>query len=368
MSFRKLFSLPLLLLVASACSSPSDGNNASPPPQVEVTSSSARAFAASISPWRGAIEEARNNTQIHIFRVPRPTTRPSLATDARAIEAATLGALEGADKVGRDNLLVLLAEVAEESGSDRLASLLGRTEDPSDAVPIMRALETIYGLPAFYEPHSMGCGTGSGDAEVDRLAAERWEADERRRFGEGRTALLSWLATNASRPRAERVNAALTAWDQRDWVSQPSQSVEGIDFDRVLRFQTVLRLGEDALPGLRSRKSAAADDVAAAHYEVLIAAISGELDEPLVRRLLAQYDHLALVAATEIIAAAGDKRWTKELDALQSSRMEEAAHAASKALVSVLGRDALPLLQAAAAKTPDNYTAKYAALAILESK
>lgn len=150
-------------------------------------------------------------------------------------------------------------------------------------------------------------------------------------------------------------------WDARSWIAQPDQSPHGIDFITVLRYETIVRLGDDALAELQRRRSAAQDDREAARYEVLIAAISGKVDDASVRRLLASSDDRVIVLATEIIGAAGDRRWLRELDALQLSRMSEVAHAASRALAGVHGREALPLLQAAAAQNPDNYTAKYAA-------
>lgn len=359
----------------------------------EAIALAAAALTAKISPWQRAIASAAKDRRVALFQGPRPTSRAVhhlSDADAARIEAAAITALdaleskprgEGASRLhaanARRELILLLAEVARDAGDERLRRELRRASSEEDdgaigvwggsshQIDAMRALESMVGLPAFYEPRSLQCGE-PGPPDVTRAIFDAHRAKEHAAFLDGRAKLLAWLDAHAKEPRASAVRAAFAEWDARSWVAQPNQSPHGIDFSTVLRYETIVRLGDDALTELQRRRAATQDDREAARYEVLIAAISGKVDDASVRRWLASSDHRVIVLATEIIGAAGDKRWLRELDALQLSRMSEVAHAASRALAGVHGREALPLLRAAAAQNADNYTAKYAALELDE--
>jgi len=325
----------------------------------------AGASTARISPWWKATAEAKVRGSVRLFAPVRPTGRPSTGEEARRLEAALLDALDRAEIAGeREVMLESLAEVAEERGIAQLRGELERSTTREAALPVMRALETVYGLPASYEPHRLACGE-SGPPEVLNAEMRRHEEAEQRRFQAGRAALLAWLATNAGRPRAERVAAAFAAWDARGWIVQRDDELAGLTGSTPLRYATVVRMGNDALPELRARArkadTGATGEREAARYEILATAISGTLDEAVVRRLVASDDVFLQVDAIEIMVAAGDPRWVDTLDAWQRSTAHELALAASAGLMTLLGQEALPKLRSAAAANPENFVAKHGA-------
>jgi hypothetical protein len=313
----------------------------------------ADAVSARISPWQRALQKARKERLVSFFVVPRDVTRPWDRIESRRIETAVLERLEReTDPNARARLYVLLAEVGSDPASARLTAKLESTTDDAETLLVMRALETLHGLPAFFEPHSLACGEPGSPAETARIVAAH-EAGQARARAEGRQKLLAWLDANEGQPRERRIGQAFAAWDAKRWVALPDRSVEGIDFDTVLVYASVVRLGAYAVPSLSVRRDQHP------RFDVLLAAVNGSVEEPRMRALLATSEHA--VFPIEAIAVARDRRFTAELDQRQYSRDNDVAAAASKALAAVLGPEAIPLLQAAATKNPDNYTAKYAA-------
>jgi hypothetical protein len=378
---------PLLFLVLAASGCGGGGKSASAPPSsparveeaatldsndADAVARAADALAEEVSPWQRALGVAARKRELGTVPIGRPAGRPVKDPRAGVLEEKAIAAYQrlGREPLtyprthARERLVVLLGEVASDRGAEYLRTELAGATAVEAALPLMTALETIYGLPPFYEPHALGCGE-TGDDEVPR----RHKAEEARRFFQGRQALLAWLDTNAKKPRAERIDQALAAWDKHGWHLYPNLVAPGMSNLPALLQASIVRLGDDALPGLRSRKAAAKDDESKGPYEMLIAVITGKEDEALVRRLLAERYGKGPGIALAIIAAAGSKRWVRELDAMQTSRDSlDDAHTASKVLAAVLGREALPLLEAAAAKEPENFTAKYAAEEIREGK
>ncbi len=328
---------------------------------------SADALGDRVSPWHRAITRAARQRRVAPFTVPRPTGRTETDPDAPQIEAATIAALERLDRLepapdraaARTKLLALLVEVAGASGCRHLRSMVEGARTDVELLPAMRALETVYGLPPFYEPAVVNCGEGGPPEQMAAARAAYFEAEAAAR-ARGRKALLAWVDENGALSRAARADRALSVWDARHWYAQPNDPPFGIDRSAPLRFAPVLRLGDDAIDGLRARKVAAATDLEAARYEILLAAITGQEDLALVNRLLVDGGRERLLAIA-IIGACGGRKWVGTLDQLQLSQEIDVAEAASGTLASLLGAAAQPLLTAASQSNPGNATARYAA-------
>lgn len=328
-----------------------------------------------VSPWQRGIETGRrHHGQIELFRPTRPTGRPVDHPQAEQLRKVLLATLaKSLQDIKRDppadgdytaytqlSRLIdasgtLLAEVADDRSTQAIRGLLEKETDPTLGGQLMRCLETIYGLPSFYQMNGI-CGVGL-TPEILREHQQR----EAVAFGRQKQELLDWLGKHAKQPAAERIDAAISLWGER-YAATPMYYVSRDNNSPIL---TLARLGDAAVPRLRKQQARETTLLGRGFYEVAIATITGKVDDKLVRELIDE-KHLAdadlHLLACAIIALANSQAYQKELAAmLRDSRYS--SHDVAHTLAIVHRHDALPLLRL---QPESNYTA-HCAVKELES-
>jgi len=170
-----------------------------------------------VSPWQRGIETGkRHHGQIELFRPTRPTGRPvdhpqaaRLRTVLLATLAKSLQEIERKPPANGDYTVysqhgrlisasgAALAEVADDRASQAIRGLLEKETDPTLGGQLMRCLETIYGLPSFYQMNGI-CGVGL-TPEVLREHQKR----EAAAFDKQKQELVVWLDKHDQQPLAE---------------------------------------------------------------------------------------------------------------------------------------------------------------------
>ena len=335
-----------------------------------------RAALIFISPWqRGIVAGEKTRGQIRLFRPRRTTARAFDHPQAKAIRQAALVGLrmtlarvphKATDEDGktpafpgwqhRDSVSALcdcLAEVGDDQVSDVLVKLL--KEEPSRyyAAAMIGCLETIHGLPVSYQVHGI-----CGNCTIEEI--RQYEKTEVVRCNAARDVLLAWIETHGKKSPAERIEAALDVWDVELLTDTcASHFLTNGEWATQRYLTPLIRLGPDAVEPLRKRQASSKSVKSKGIYEVVTAAITGEVDAEFVDQLLGeriQGSSIQYYLACEIIAASDSKDWLAKLDQLQKENFSLEKKAA-RAMAVVYRTEALPVLRHA---RKSNYVAECA--------
>lgn len=310
-----------------------------------------------VSPWqRGLERKHRHHGQIELFFPERPTARPVDHPQAPVIRKALLDAIAKSLKaVPRDpksqeecdiysqhsNVIgsscTALAEIADDATAKSLRGLLDKIAEPNIGLSLMHALETIYGLPNHYRMGGF-CGVGLTPEALAEI-----HKNEMAGFAKSKTVFFAWLDRHAALPPAERYAAAI-----QNWVKGDSHTANYyVSRGNGMSVLTLVHLGEAAVPELRKQQARETTLHGRGFCEVAIAAITGKVDDKLVRELLSAKNledpnlhHIGL----QIIALSGSKDYRKELVAMLGNNRYSALDVAHT-LAIVHRRDALDVLR-----------------------
>lgn len=308
-----------------------------------------------VSPWqRGQTRAKRNSELMELVRIERPVMRPvnhpaaaKLRGILMKIHAENRQEIAGqlfAENNLRSSLVVaaekLLLEIANVEVSAYFSQLLLREEIPYRGTHWFACLETIHGLPPTFRFTGI-CGHCSKE-EIKRHSEQ-----ERRRYVEQRTALLTWLEHLSQLTETERLSEILPAWlppeEDRARVHPPSLlGKNGWDT------QNLVRLGPAMVPVLRQEQKKQQSVDHQADLELVIAAITGQSDEQLVRELLSRDGFSEEQGkACNIIQQAGDQRFRGDMvKLLQDPKTYYTVRDRAAEALAILDRKAvLPLLR-----------------------
>ena len=341
----------------------------------EISEANIDALLVLASPWQRGLARVRNHKEsIRLGNIARPTGREFSIPQRNELVSLLIESLERSPSAASyradsskaahifrwevvPKIVALLGELASSEDLDRLSSLLESTEDRYLIDSIASVFETTYALPDLY-PVGGICGNSSAE-EV-----ERFELSEMKRAKEGRAKVLAWHRKYRDSDFEVRLEAAKKEY----WVPLFEDYVfAGRSYYGTIptwkKLEPLIRQGEAALSVYRKWMEREKDLVLIANYAVIIAAISGEVDRELVRRLLdseepGKWEQHA-VFACEIILAANSREWKEDLVALQSRPYFDGGRA-TEFLACCHLQNALPELKAELDRKPKNYRARYA--------
>ncbi len=324
----------------------------------------ANVAAVFISPWVRADTQGKvHKGQINLFQPRRPTARPVDHPHATVIRNAALSALaqvlESSRKAAEDDdgrklpsfpgwehtelvraLCDCIAEVADGMAIERLVGLLSEEPNRFQAGHMMWVLDTYYGLPRSY---TWGGICGNSTPEEFRA----FDRAETARCKKAKATLLAWHEQHASKPLRERIDAALDVWDNMiSGQEHYAYYTESGEWATQTHYASMIRLGEPAVDALRKRAANAAKDKYwhRGAYEIVIAAITGRVDNPFVKKMF-EGETFEQMLACEIIAAAGSREFKDRLAAMVQSNGPYKK--ASYTLAVVYRCEAIPILEKA---------------------
>jgi hypothetical protein len=319
-----------------------------------------------VSPWaRGVAAGLEHKGHMTLFLPRRPVARPLDGPHHPVYRKALLDALNatatGPEVDDREfafeSICQTLTEIGDSASLIAMAQLLKETDDYRLGRLLLESLCRRVGFHHPGTPLGRMCGP-LHFAEAKSRNVQNLSAQDR--FIRQRNAFLQEFPyrEDEAPDQQQLMRRALDRLEKRMLVPEfvrlgYDESVSDVD-----KLEPLIRLGEPLLPLLRKRQAAERDLSKKGNYEVISAAITGEIDPALMRRLLAS-DHPDRGLACQITIAAGTRDWTNEIAQLQFREGFDHKEA-SDALASVLRKEALPHLLKALNFDPDNYTAKYA--------
>ena len=324
----------------------------------------ARQLQLLVSPWARGVAAAAENKGFMGFYLPRrPVSRPAEAEYFpiyrtalfEALEASSVE-LEGDDRrYAVEVLCDVLIEIADDHTLREMARLLTKTDDRQIDYILLDSLCERLG---FHRPGKcIGQMCGALYFAEEKLRAE---ADNERRFTACRDLLLERFKLDKGILPAQEV-IMRNALDELDRRMQLTEFVQ-LGYDEhvcdIDKLEPLIRFGRPLLPMLRERQAAEADLSRKGNYEIIAAAITGRISSELMQDLLVS-DHPDRGLACKIVIAAGSRDWTLQIAGLQSREGFDHEEA-SRALATVLRKDALPYLREAYEFDPNNDTARYA--------
>lgn len=355
-------------------------------PMLSKRAYAAKLIRALVSPWaRGILAGDKHHGHAKLFKPRRPTTRSALHPKAENIRQALLvsldelleqghgiGTPETRKKLGpnqytliRDTITPLclcLSEFGNDETAGHLSGILAKEENNRLCVPVMRCMETIYGLPLSFRGFGGFCGN------ISEEMANQILREQDARCEQEKASLVAWHEEHVKDNQDARIRAALRMWDgyfaptdpHGHWQIFRWNPFVGSNGYWLLRFEHLIRMGEPVVPLLRDMQAATKDIESKANYEIVIAAITGRVDKAIVRELFAG-SHPRIAMACAIIIAAGSTDWKEKLDGLQC-QTGWTGKIASHTLAVCYRKSAINLLKKAAESNESNYIAKYAVL------
>jgi len=345
----------------------------------------AKLIRALLSPWaRGILAGDKHHGQIELFKPRRPAHRSNLHPKTENIRQALLVSLDELLEQGRGigtpeiwkrlgpdqcvlildtikALCLCLSEFGDDETAGHLAGILSKEKDNHLCVPVMRCMETIYGLPTSFRGFVLKCGNISEEMRNQIRREQNAQCEQ------AKAALVAWHKEHVKDDQDATMRATLARWDGYFAPTCPHCHWQifrwnpfGGNPHWLLRFEPLIRMGERVVPLLKDMQAATKDIDSRANYEIVIAAITGRADKAIVRELFAgSHPHIAMACA--IITAADSTDWKGELDRLQY-RTGFTGNTASHTLAVCHRKSVLNLLKKAAESNESNYTAKYAVL------
>lgn len=319
-----------------------------------------------VSPWaRGVAAGLEHKGYMTLFVPRRPVARPLNGPHHPVYRKALLDALRavatGPDVDDREfafeSVCQTLTEIGDSASLIAMAQLLKETDDHKLGRVLLESLCRRMG---FHHPDAtLGrmCGplqfAEAKLRNVRNQSPRDWFISQRRAF------LREFPNRDDAIPDQQQLmRRALDRLEERMLVPEFVRLGYDENVSDVDKLEPLIRLGKPLLPLLRKRQAAERDLSKKGNYEVISAAITGQVDPTLMRQLLAS-DNPDRGLACQIVIAAGTRDWINEIAQLQFRKSFDHKEA-SEALASVLRKEALPFLRKAMSFDPDNYTAEYA--------
>lgn len=340
--------------------------------RLEAYSQASAQLGVILSPWvRGRECSARSQGSMSFETPRRPVERVAGLPEAPAVRKALQATIplikeEMERRKERDYQLdktiawqcEALAEVADDATIDWALTVLAGKPDPYIAEPLAKLVDSYLGRPRGYQI-SVLCGTGLTEEDL-----KRYRDEEQTQIAKASDELAAtWKEVRAMKPGG-RIAFSIRQWRQHFVPRQEVSSGSYHLYQKFIfeEFAPLIRFGTPALGQLRAQQAQETRLEVKGVWEVVIAAITGEANPELVRALLeteAPYrsDYRSLVS--EIIIAAGSKKWLAELEALQYST-DHGDLKPARAIAICNREEGIPALRRILEKNPDNYYAEYA--------